>query len=359
MITRSGGNKFRGSAYYWFRDNDLVGTEAKGLTYNPGTFDSRRFGAWASGPDHQGQALLLRQHRGRQADLAGHDLPREHRRRDGGRQRHARARLRPRPAELVPELELQVRHRPLPGLRLRGPGPALPGQARLQPERPQQDQRALHPARLEHRPAGLRTPPRSASAAAARARPRLNFANSNYKILENIKSGVAEWNSIIGSNKANSLIVGYTYQDESRESVGEFFPMVDILNAGTVYTTFGFEPFTPEQRAAVQDLPDPGQLHLEPRQPRVHVRRDRPALQVGERLLPRLAERLHLQLARRLLHRRERLPGEPEPGDLAGDPPPVPGALEQHPRAGEAASSPSRSGTRASTRRTSGRPRPG
>ncbi len=155
MITRSGGNQFRGSAYYWFRDNDLVGTEAKGLTYNPGTFDSRRFGAWASGPDHQGQALLLRQHRGRQADLAGHDVPRQHRRRDGGRQRHARARLRPRPAELVPELQLQVRHRPLPGLRLRDPGPALPGQARLQPERPQQDQRALHAARLEDRPAGL------------------------------------------------------------------------------------------------------------------------------------------------------------------------------------------------------------
>ena len=78
-----------------------------------------------------------------------------------------------------------------------------------------------------------------------------------------------------------------------------------------------------EQRAAVQDLPDPGQLHLEPRQPRVHVRRDRAALQVGERLLPRLAERLRLQLARRLLHRRERLPGQPEPHDLARDPPPA------------------------------------
>jgi outer membrane receptor for ferrienterochelin and colicin len=50
MITRSGTNQFRGSAYYWTRDNDLVGTEAKGLTYNPGTFDSRRFGGWVSGP---------------------------------------------------------------------------------------------------------------------------------------------------------------------------------------------------------------------------------------------------------------------------------------------------------------------
>jgi hypothetical protein len=50
MVTRSGGNQFRGSAYYWFRDNSLVGTEAKGNSYDPGTFDSRRFGGWVSGP---------------------------------------------------------------------------------------------------------------------------------------------------------------------------------------------------------------------------------------------------------------------------------------------------------------------
>jgi len=73
----------------------------------------------------------------------------------------------------------------------------------------------------------------------------LNFANSNYKILENIRSYVGEWTSTFGNQMANSLIVGYTNQDESRDSVGTFFPMVDILEAGSVYTTFGFEPFTP------------------------------------------------------------------------------------------------------------------
>ena len=35
-VTRSGANQFRGSGYYWWRDDGLVGTEAKGLTYNPG-----------------------------------------------------------------------------------------------------------------------------------------------------------------------------------------------------------------------------------------------------------------------------------------------------------------------------------
>jgi len=73
----------------------------------------------------------------------------------------------------------------------------------------------------------------------------LNYQNSNYQILENIKSGVAELNSVVGSTMSNSLIVGFSSHDESRASRGTFFPMVDILEGGSVYTTFGFEPFTP------------------------------------------------------------------------------------------------------------------
>jgi hypothetical protein len=44
---------------------------------------------------------------------------------------------------------------------------------------------------------------------------------------------------------ANTLIVGFDKSDESRNSRGSLFPMVDILEAGSVYTTFGFEAFTP------------------------------------------------------------------------------------------------------------------
>jgi hypothetical protein len=43
----------------------------------------------------------------------------------------------------------------------------------------------------------------------------------------------------------NNLIVGYTYQDESRDTRGQFFPLVDIRQDGATYTSFGFEPFTP------------------------------------------------------------------------------------------------------------------
>jgi hypothetical protein len=73
----------------------------------------------------------------------------------------------------------------------------------------------------------------------------LNFANSNYGMLEIIESTIGEWNAIVGNGMANNLIFGYTRQNESRKPKGQFFPMVDIQETGRTYTTFGFEPFTP------------------------------------------------------------------------------------------------------------------
>ncbi len=82
----------------------------------------------------------------------------------------------------------------------------------------------------------------------------LNFENSNYQILENIRSFVGEWNTTIGSGIANNLIIGYTKQDESRAAKGTFFPLVDILEGGSTYTTFGFEPFTPNNELRYNSL---------------------------------------------------------------------------------------------------------
>ena len=74
----------------------------------------------------------------------------------------------------------------------------------------------------------------------------MSYQNSYYGQLEKIKSGVGEWNSIIGASMSNSLIIGYTKQDESRRPLeGTLFPFVDILDANTAYISFGSEPFTP------------------------------------------------------------------------------------------------------------------
>ena len=76
-----------------------------------------------------------------------------------------------------------------------------------------------------------------------------------------------------------------------------------------------------EQRAALQHVPAPEQLHEVQQQALADVRRQRRAVRLRERVLLRLAERLRLQLAGRLLHGRQRLPGQPEPDDVAGHAP--------------------------------------
>jgi hypothetical protein len=75
----------------------------------------------------------------------------------------------------------------------------------------------------------------------------LSYANSNYAILENLKSGIGEWNSVFG-NMTNNLLLGYTHQDESRGPQGQTpaFPFVVIGDgSGVSLTAFGNEPFTP------------------------------------------------------------------------------------------------------------------
>jgi hypothetical protein len=76
----------------------------------------------------------------------------------------------------------------------------------------------------------------------------LSFQNSNYIQNENIRSFIAEVNSVFGSKISNKFSVGYTYQNEDRGSRGDFFPLVEIQRNGQTYISTGFEPFTPANK---------------------------------------------------------------------------------------------------------------
>lgn len=76
----------------------------------------------------------------------------------------------------------------------------------------------------------------------------LNFSNSNYSINNDIYSGIVELNSVFGTGFSNKLQLGYTANRDYRSSGGGIFPLVDILQDGRNYTTFGYEPFTPNNR---------------------------------------------------------------------------------------------------------------
>jgi hypothetical protein len=60
-----------------------------------------------------------------------------------------------------------------------------------------------------------------------------------------------ELNSVFGSKLSNNLIVGANIFRDFRESTGGVFPLVDILSGtpgGTTRTSFGYEPFTPNNQ---------------------------------------------------------------------------------------------------------------
>lgn len=79
----------------------------------------------------------------------------------------------------------------------------------------------------------------------------LNFQASNYIIHNDIYSIIGEINSTFGNRFSNNMIAGYTANRDYRASRGGVFPLVDILFSEedqTNYTTFGYEPFTPNNR---------------------------------------------------------------------------------------------------------------
>ena len=98
-------------------------------------------------------------------------------------------------------------------------------------------------------------------------------------ILENIKSGIGEWNSVLGNSMSNSLIVGLTYQRREPWGYRQAVPVRrHPRRTARPTSSFGSEPFTRAERAAVQDISAPGQLHEVRRAAHADVRRDDPAV---------------------------------------------------------------------------------
>ncbi len=69
---------------------------------------------------------------------------------------------------------------------------------------------------------------------------------AGYRINNNLNIYIAELNTRFSNRVSNKLQVGYTQERDFRSphSPDANFPLVDILNGNNVYTTFGYEPFT-------------------------------------------------------------------------------------------------------------------
>lgn len=243
-VTRSGGNQFSGSVYYNYRHQGLVGKDAGDLKYDPGTFKYDLFGVRLGGPIIPNKFFFFGSFE-KDKDIRpgttfkanpGGVTP------GGSITRVLASDL----DALSSFLKSNFDYDTGPYQGYDHETPATRALLRLDFNLNENNKLSLRYTHLDSQTDVLVSNSSSLGVGSRRGTTSsLNFQNSNYIILENIRSIIGEWNSRLSDNLANNLIAGYTYNDESRDSRGKFFPLVEILEGGSNYTTFGFEPFTP------------------------------------------------------------------------------------------------------------------
>jgi hypothetical protein len=243
-VTKSGTNEYSGALYYTFRDESLVGTEAGSRTFNPGTFKYNLFGATVSGPIIKNKLFFFANFESDAltepgttflANTGGQTV-------GGSITRVLKSDL----DGLSSFLSSKFGYETGPYEGYDHETPSLRLILKFDYNLNDNNKFSLRYTHLDSDTDVLMSNSSSLGFGSRRTSTQaLNFRNSNYMIMENIRSIIGEWNSVLSKNMTNNLIVGYNYSDESRDSRGTFFPMVDILNSGSTYTSFGFEPFTP------------------------------------------------------------------------------------------------------------------
>ena len=243
-VTRSGANNFAAAGFWQFRNEGMVGTEAKDAAVNPGTFSFRNGGGWVSGPIIRNKLFFFVNYEDEELKAPGTTFTAN----PGGAAvggnmtRVLASDLTGLSSFLNSNFKYDTG--PFEGFDHQTPGTRY--LAKVDFNLNNRNKISFRYNQLDSITDVLSSNSSSLGFGNRRTSTQaLNFQNNNYQIMENNKSGVGEWNLIIGNTMANSLIVGYGKSDESRKSRGTFFPMVDILQSDLTYTSFGFEAFTP------------------------------------------------------------------------------------------------------------------
>ena len=243
-VTKSGTNDFSGTLIYGKRNQDMVGTRAYDNAYNPGTFDYNKFTFSLGGPIIKDKLFFFVNYEGDKTTQPGTTFTA-----NTGGQTAVGNTTRVLASDLdalSSFLTSKFGYNPGPyqGYNFNTPGKRY--LAKLDFNLDESNKLSVRYNRLDSKTDVLLSNSNSLGFGTRRSNNfGLNYSGSNYTINENDYSFVGEWNSIFSSAMYNNLIVGYSYSDESRGDVGQLFPFVDILNAGAVYTSFGSEPFTP------------------------------------------------------------------------------------------------------------------
>ena len=243
-VTKSGTNTFSGSVYRQQRNQDLVGDKAGRLAVNPGVFTFSQYGARLGGPIIKNKLFFFVNYENDTQERPGTQFVPN----TGGQtvEGNTTRVLSSDVTGLSNFLRTNFDYEtgPQGGYSLNTPSQRILG--KLDFNLNDNNKFSLRYTQLDSKTDVPMS--NSSSLGFGNRNGNLNsvsFQNSNYAILENIKSLVGEWNANFGTRVSNNMIVGYTENDESRQARGQFFPLIDILQSGLNYASVGFEPFTP------------------------------------------------------------------------------------------------------------------
>jgi carboxypeptidase family protein len=248
-VTRSGTNTVRGSLRLQGRDQSMVGTKAGDAKFDPGTSRYHNVGGWVAGPILRNKLFYFVDYEG-----DGLNSPATTFRANAGSETVTGPVTRVKASDLdglSGFLQSKFDYAAGPYQGYNGETPSSRFLGKLDYNLNDRNKVSLRYNQLDSKTDVLLSNSSSLGFGSRRSSSTaLNFGNSNYQILENIRSIAAELNSAIGVSASNTFMAGYTHQDESRASrggsiTGPWFPFVDILEGGSVYTSFGMEPFTP------------------------------------------------------------------------------------------------------------------
>jgi len=241
-VTRSGTNQFTASAYTRYRNQSYVGTQAAGLAFNPGTFKTTDTGEWVGGPIVKNKLFFFQSFESQNdtrplttftSNPGGAPAV-------GNTTRVLASDLTALSNYLATNFKYDTG--PFDGLEQVTPGKPWIIKATYNINNANKFNFRYN--RLTSSTDKNQSTSGSLGTGRSFGTQFLTFQNSNYKMLENIDSGVGEWNSVF-KGFTNDLIVGNTVFDEPRGSIN-LFPFVVIgAGDGSAYTSFGSEPFTP------------------------------------------------------------------------------------------------------------------
>ncbi len=248
VVTRSGTNDYRGTLYYQSRGNSFVGKKAGDADFDVGTFSYRQIGATIGGPILRDRLFFFASYENDAQTAPGTTF-----RANSGSDSVTGNVTRVLASDLD-SLSRYLRNNfgyetgPYQGYDFDTPSSRF--LVRLDYNANTNNKLTLRYHMLNSQSDILLSNSSSLGFGSRRTNSTsLNFANSNYAILENLRSIVGEWNSQFSPNVSNNFIIGYNSSDESRQNNSPpWFPLVEIQSGGTNYTTFGFEPFTPSNQ---------------------------------------------------------------------------------------------------------------